>query len=111
SSNDVRLLRDAAIRGVGIALLSRFLVAPFLESGELVQVLPGVIEATTQIAVVYPERQFLPPHVRAFIDVLVQWTPAVGRSVAVPRPRKRRTRSVSARNPEDRKSAAAHHEG
>jgi DNA-binding transcriptional LysR family regulator len=77
SSNDIRLLRDAAVRGIGIALLPTFLVSHLLETGALVQVLPGVVGAENQLAVVYPEREFLPRQVRAFIDVLARWTPAV----------------------------------
>jgi DNA-binding transcriptional LysR family regulator len=75
SSNDLVLLREAAARGVGIALLPTFLVSQLLETGALVKVLPGVIDAETRLAVVYPEREFLPRHVRAFIDALVQWSP------------------------------------
>jgi len=84
SSNDIRLLREAAVRGVGIALLPRFLVSHLLEIGALVQVLPGVVEAENRLAVVYPEREFLPRHVRAFIDVLVQWKPGQPDSGASP---------------------------
>jgi DNA-binding transcriptional LysR family regulator len=77
SSNDIRLLGEAAVRGVGIALLPAFLVSDSLKTGALVQVLPGIVETPSQIAVVYPEREYLPRHVRAFIDMLVQWRPAV----------------------------------
>jgi len=94
SANDVRLLREAAVRGVGIALLPRFLVSHLLDTGALVQVLPGVVEAENRLAVVYPEREFLPRHVRAFIDVLVQWKPVQPTSGASPGsrslPRRRR---------------------
>ena len=75
SSNDVRMLREAAARGLGIALLPSFLVAHLLENGALVQVLPGVVEAESRIAVVYPERELIAPHVRAFVDMLVRWRP------------------------------------
>jgi len=93
SSNDLRLLREAALRGLGIALMPRLLLSDLVERGALVQVLPGVIEAPNQIAVVYPEREFLPPHVRAFIDALVAWGPALERglhSFATPPPPPRR---------------------
>lgn len=74
-ANDIYLLCQAALEGLGIALLSEFLVLPHLESGALVQVLPGAIQAETQIAVVYVEREFMPPHVRAFVDAVVAWAP------------------------------------
>lgn len=72
-SNDIALLRDAAVGGLGIALLPRGLVSPHLESGALVQVLAGVVGAEMQIALVYRERAFLPPQVRAFIDAVAAW--------------------------------------
>jgi DNA-binding transcriptional LysR family regulator len=78
SSNDLRLLREAAVRGLGIALLPSMVVDELVASGELVHVLPGIIEAESRLAVVYPEREFLPPHVRAFVEALVAWAPALG---------------------------------
>ncbi|WP_313904662.1 LysR family transcriptional regulator [Rhizobium bangladeshense] len=72
-ANDIALLCDAAVSGLGIALLPHNLVAPHLASGALVQVLAGVVGAEMQIALVYPERAFLPPQVRAFIDAVAAW--------------------------------------
>jgi DNA-binding transcriptional LysR family regulator len=72
-SNEILQLRDAALRGLGIALLPMLLAGPLVESGELVRVLPGIIEADTQVAIVYPERELVPPQVRAFIDAVVAW--------------------------------------
>jgi DNA-binding transcriptional LysR family regulator len=77
SSNDPGLLRDAAVNGLGIALLPRLLVADLLESGVIVQVLAGVVEAEHHVAVVFLESHLLPAHVRAFVDALVEWAPAL----------------------------------
>jgi DNA-binding transcriptional LysR family regulator len=85
SSNDLNLLRDAAVRGLGIALLPKLFLGDLVEDGALVQVLPGVLETENHLAVVYVEREFLPPHVRAFVEALAQWAPSTGR-------RKRRQR-------------------
>ena len=74
-SNDPLLLADAAVQGLGIALLPVLLVGPLLQRGELVQVLPDVIRAEARVALVYPEKEFLPPQVRAFIDAVVAWAP------------------------------------
>jgi DNA-binding transcriptional LysR family regulator len=74
-ANDILLLCDAALEGLGIALLPLAVVRPHLERGALVHVLPGAIQAEAQFAVVYPEREFLPPPVRAFIDAVVAWGP------------------------------------
>ena len=51
------------------------LVSLQLERGELAQVLPDVIGADARVALVYPEKEFLPPQVRAFIDAVVAWAP------------------------------------
>ncbi|MDI1479330.1 LysR family transcriptional regulator [Polyangium sp. y55x31] len=76
-ANDIHLLCDAALEGLGIAFLPLMLVRPHLESGALVHVLPGSLEGESHIAVVYPEREFMPPQVRAFIDTLVAWAPEI----------------------------------
>jgi len=81
SSNDLRLLREAALRGLGIALLPKLVLADLVEKGKLVQVLPGVIEKEDRVSIVFQEREFLPPHVRAFIDALVAWGPALERGL------------------------------
>ncbi|MFT3765913.1 MAG: LysR family transcriptional regulator [Minicystis sp.] len=72
-TNDLVMLCDAALAGLGIALLPMIRVRPHLETGALVHVLPGTIAGESHVAVVYPEREFLPPQVRAFIDALVAW--------------------------------------
>ena len=46
-----------------------------LERGALVRVLPELIHAEQRVAVVYQEKELMPPQVRAFIDVLVAWAP------------------------------------
>lgn len=73
ASNEVLMLAAAALDGQGIALLPGSLVIASLEKGELEQVLPGIIEGQARIAVVYLEREFLPPQVRAFVDAAVAW--------------------------------------
>ncbi|HEY1537290.1 MAG TPA: LysR family transcriptional regulator [Polyangiaceae bacterium] len=74
-SNDIALLVDAALRGLGIAVLPTLLVGVPLERGALVRVLPERIQAESRVAVVYQEKELLPQQVRAFIDVLVAWAP------------------------------------
>ena len=82
-SNDIAMLAAAAERGLGIALLPRPVVAPQLERGTLVQVLAGLLEVEGKIMVVYPEREFIPPQVRAFVDAVVAWAPT---ALGQPRP-------------------------
>ncbi len=74
-ANDLLLLEKAAVTGLGIALLPMLMVTPRLEIGELVHVLPDVIREEARVALVYAEKEFLPPQVRAFIDAVVAWAP------------------------------------
>lgn len=75
-SNDLDLLRDAALQGLGIAFLPLMVTHAALASGALVAVLPDTLYTEAVIAVVYPEREFVPPAVRAFVDAVVAWAPA-----------------------------------
>jgi DNA-binding transcriptional LysR family regulator len=74
-TNDILLRCHAAIRGVGLAMLPLNVVRGFIESGHLVQVLAGTMQAEARVAVVYAEREFVPPQVRAFVDAVVAWAP------------------------------------
>lgn len=80
--NELGLVRRAAVAGLGIAYLPLQAVFEDLERGALVPVLPRVLRGEAVIAVVYLEREFVPPIVRAFIDAVVAWAPGVlGRAV------------------------------
>lgn len=58
-------------RGCGLIQLPRFHVQPFLDSGELVEVLADWEKPTMPIYAVYPHRRQLSPRVRVFVDWLV----------------------------------------
>ena len=73
SSDDITLLCEAAINSLGIALLPEDLIREHLRQGALVPVLRDILGTEMQIAVVYPDRQFLMPQVRVFIDAVVSW--------------------------------------
>jgi DNA-binding transcriptional LysR family regulator len=72
-TNEITLLGEAATRGLGIAFLPDLFAAPLIASGQLVQVLPGIVEASSRSAIVYPEREFTPPQVKAFIETIADW--------------------------------------
>jgi DNA-binding transcriptional LysR family regulator len=74
SSNSLEMLRDAALQGQGIALLPALFAAPLLEEALLIPVLTDLISAESRIAIVYPEREFIPPQLRAFVDAVTAWT-------------------------------------
>ena len=73
-SNELRLLAEAAVEGLGITLLPEPMVRRLIAAGELVQVLPGLLGAPARASIVYSERELVPPQVRAFVDA-VAWPP------------------------------------
>jgi len=70
--NDISLLVRAVHEGLGIAVLPRDLIAAALHAGELVEVLEEDVGSETLGQVVYVERNFVLPQVRAFIDLLIE---------------------------------------
>lgn len=70
--NDGCAVRDAAVSGLGIALMATWCAADELRSGALVPVLPEYPLVSTQsLWALYPSSRDLAPKVRAFIDWLV----------------------------------------
>lgn len=66
-------LKEAAIAGLGIALLPTFIVGPDLCQGKLQQVLPDYCPADLSIYAVFPSRRYLSAKVRTFIDFLTEY--------------------------------------
>jgi DNA-binding transcriptional LysR family regulator len=69
-SNNANLLREAALRGMGIACLPLFLVGDDLRAGRLVRVLAGHQANEVPIHAVYASRKHLSAKVRVFIAFL-----------------------------------------
>ena len=66
-------VRDACIQGCGLTLTATWCSYPYLENGELVQVLHDYPLATDcALWAVYPTNRLLAPKVRAFIDYLAE---------------------------------------
>ena len=70
--NNGIVLAEAAAAGQGIVLAPSFYVAPMLRDGRLVRVLAGYRLPELGIHAVYPQREHVPPKVRAFVDFLVK---------------------------------------
>jgi DNA-binding transcriptional LysR family regulator len=69
ASNNVGAVRDAALAGAGIALLTDFMVAADIAAGTLVPLLDWHGKAI-DVHAVYPARQNLPPRLTLFLDHL-----------------------------------------
>ncbi len=69
-SNNGEVLRDAAVRGLGITLLPMFIVGQELQQGALQRVLPNDVPLELSIAVIYPVNRHLSTKVRLLVDFL-----------------------------------------
>lgn len=74
----------AVMQGLGMALMPDPVTKPLRDDGTLEWVMPEVVHATASAALVYPDRTFLPPQVRAFIDHTVEFYSDPAHLPAVP---------------------------
>jgi DNA-binding transcriptional LysR family regulator len=70
--NSGDILRNAAVEGLGIILQPTFLIYEALRENKLVRILPDWEADELTVFAVYPNRSFLPPKVRSFIDFLAE---------------------------------------
>ncbi|WP_193099920.1 LysR family transcriptional regulator [Burkholderia sp. Z1] len=70
--NDPAAMREAAILGLGIALLSVSDVLSSIERGELVRLLPHWYVDAGAISIYYATRALLPTKTRVFVDFVVE---------------------------------------
>lgn len=71
-ANNGEVLRDAAIAGLGIALLPTFIVGAALQDGTLVSVLADYATSDAHLYALYPPTRHVSLKVRLFIDFLVE---------------------------------------
>ena len=70
-------LLHAALSGVGVLLLSDWMLKPYLENGQLTELLPHWTsmhseQGSGEIFAIYKNTQYPRPHVRLFIDFLIE---------------------------------------
>jgi DNA-binding transcriptional LysR family regulator len=70
--NDPAAMREAAILGLGVALLSVSDVLSSIERGELVRLLPRWYADAGAISIYYATRALLPAKTRVFVDFVVE---------------------------------------
>lgn len=69
-SNNGEVLRDAAVQGLGITLLPKFIVGQELQRGRLQIVLPDYHPSELSISVIYPVNRHLSTKIRLLVDFL-----------------------------------------
>ncbi|MBZ9792299.1 LysR family transcriptional regulator [Rhizobium sp. 3T7] len=72
SVNDSRTFVNAALNGLGIAQLPRFMIRDALAKGDLVEILPEWSREPFPLYIVYPPNRHLSNKVRVFVDWLVK---------------------------------------
>ena len=68
SSNSPDAIREAALAGMGIAVVPLWLIQDYLEQGQLKIILGDYKPIPIEIHAAYPDRRFVPSKVRYFID-------------------------------------------
>lgn len=71
-SNNGYALVQMAKAGLGIINIPKFLIKDELENGELIPIMPFLVQDTLQISLLYPNRRYLSPKVRILIDFFSQ---------------------------------------
>lgn len=70
-ANDIEVLRQAALAGMGIAFLPAVMVQRDLRQGALVALFTNYTLPSRDLRVAYASRSFLPAKIRTFVDHLV----------------------------------------
>lgn len=72
ATDSILAAREAARGGLGIAELPDYLARDDAAAGALREVLPGAVPATRKIYALYLPSRYLPPQVRALVELLVR---------------------------------------
>ena len=70
--NNSLAIREAVLAGVGITRTPTFVVGEDIKAGRLVTLLPQYELLEVSIYVMFPQRQYLAPKVRAFVDFMAE---------------------------------------
>lgn len=70
--SDPEAIAQAAVMGLGVALLPMPFAVAALESGALQRLLPGWYADVGPLAIYYPSKTLLPPKTRAFVEFVVE---------------------------------------
>jgi len=69
-SENENILHQAAVAGMGFAMLPNWAAQSDLDNGRLETVLPTITWPKLQVQAIYPDRSYLPAKVRSFLDFL-----------------------------------------
>jgi len=66
--NNSDVLLSCGLSGLGMLHALRTALEPYLKTGRLTEVLSGYATVTKPVSILYPDRRYLPPKVRVFIE-------------------------------------------
>ena len=73
SSNSILMLRQAALDGLGVAMLPTYHIGEDLRAGRLRRVLPQLPPFERPVSVLFPEGRMIPKKTRLFSDFIADW--------------------------------------
>lgn len=73
STNNAQALIHYALSGMGVSQLLDFAARPWLESGELIQLLPGTAKQILPLHLIYARHKHPSAIVRAYLDFCSEW--------------------------------------
>jgi len=71
-SNNGEVLRDAAVKGLGITMVPEFIVTQELQTGRLVKILNDFHPPQLVLTAIYPPTRYLSANIRLFTDFLIE---------------------------------------
>jgi DNA-binding transcriptional LysR family regulator len=75
--DDLQAIADAAVAGIGVAWLPRWLMTPLVRTGHLELIFSDEQLVSSEIHAVWPQTRHLPSKTRTAIDALAQQVPAL----------------------------------
>jgi DNA-binding transcriptional LysR family regulator len=86
TSDNLHALTNSVLEGLGICIVSSWMVAEHVQSGRLVEVLPDWRTDSLPVSVIYPYARYYPARLRLFIDLVKEVMPAaVGAETCPPK--------------------------
>src|SRR5690606_23978067 len=82
STDSLHALRNAALAGLGAAIMSAWLVRDDLATGRLVQLMPAWQAPSLPVYLVYPQARFYPARLRLFLQAMRAAMPDVAGMLA-----------------------------
>ncbi|MDA8521170.1 LysR family transcriptional regulator [Acidovorax sp. NCPPB 4044] len=77
ATDSLYALRNAALAGLGVALVSAWVVQDDLAAGRLLHIVPGWLAAPLPVHLVYPPTRHPPARLRAFLETLREAIPSI----------------------------------